>query len=84
MTTHSKDKIIAAAKEAGCNAGYLGSFYSSTEALVRFYAIAFEAGRVDGFSASFEACQAVGPKEYPNKLITDGYVDAIRARGDMK
>ena len=26
-----------------------------------------------------DACYEVGPKEYPNKLITDGYVEAIRA-----
>ncbi len=24
-------------------------------------------------------CYEVGPKDYPNKLITDGYVEAIRA-----
>ena len=45
MTTHDRDKVIAAAKEAGCSASYLGSFYSSTEAIERFYAIAFESGR---------------------------------------
>lgn len=26
-----------------------------------------------------DVCYEVGPKEYPNKLITDGYVEAIRA-----
>ena len=28
-------------------------------------------------------CYEVGPKEYPNKLITDGYADAIRAIKDL-
>ena len=89
MTTHDKDKIIAAAKEAdsgftGDESFNLGTSLVGLEAIECFYAIAFEAGQVAGFSASIEACQAVGPKEYPNKLITDGYVDAIRARGDMK
>lgn len=105
MTTHDRDKIIAAAKEAGFAEWENTDSPEFLALIAEFYTIAFEAGRqsvdtpvalaeayrcgeeagrVAGFSASIEACQAVGPKEYPNKLITDGYVDAIRARGDMK
>ena len=110
MTTHDRDKVIAAAKEARCHHATeddkgMRHWRCTNADMERLYAIAFEAGRqsvdtpvalaeayrcgyeavrVAGFSASIEACQAVGPKEYPNKLITDGYVDAIRARGDMK
>ena len=77
MTTHDLDKVIAAAKEAGVfNSIPLPQLLP----LERFYAIAFEAGRVAGFAESIEACKEAGPKEYPNKLITDGYVEAIRAR----
>ena len=39
MTTHDRDKVIAAAKEAGF-AGMESVAISSTEALERFYAIA--------------------------------------------
>lgn len=35
----TRENVIAAAKEAGFKAGYLGSHYSSTEALERFYTI---------------------------------------------
>ena len=106
MTTHDRDAVIAAAKEAGITySGTTPEIFDSQDMLTSFYAIAFEAGRqsvdtpvalaeayrcgeeagrVAGFSASIEACLAVGPKEYPNKLITDGYVNAIRARGEGK
>ena len=72
MTTHDRDKIIKAAKDAGCNAGYLGGFYSSTEALERLYAIAFEAGR----AAEREECAKVLEK---NGWLLQA-ADAIRTR----
>ena len=50
MTTHDKEKIIAAAKEAdsgftGDDDFNLGTYIVGLEAIERFYAIAFESGR---------------------------------------
>lgn len=47
MTTHDKDKIIAAAKEAGAkfDPAWGIAYNCGTETFIRFYAIAFEAGR---------------------------------------
>ncbi len=61
MTTHDKDKIIAAT--IGCIEGPYDRSRAITitgNEIERLYAIAYEAGRVAGFSASIEACQAVG------------------------
>ncbi len=33
---------------------------------------------------AIEACRKVGPQEYPNKLITDGYVAAIEATKEVE
>jgi hypothetical protein len=53
MTTHDRDKVIATAKEAGCELretpdgliAYLGHSRTS-DVIERLYAIAYEAGRV--------------------------------------
>lgn len=99
MTTHDRDKILSAAKEAGFYVDDENeSIWDNNDVIEqdgcgmediskhveRLYAIAHEAGRVAGFAASIEACQTAGPQEYPNKLITDGYVEAIRARSTKK
>ncbi len=60
MTTHDRDKIIAAAKEAdsgftGDESFNLGTSLVGLEAIECFYAIAFEAGR----QAEREECAKV-------------------------
>ena len=76
MTTHDRDKVIAAAKEAGFKPGFLGHIYvgSSTEAVERFYAIAFEAGR----QAELEECAK--ECDFFNDPMTRRAAAAIRAR----
>lgn len=66
MTT--REQIIAAAKEAGFNPGFLGHIYvgSSTEAVERFYAIAHEAG-----AASRDAEIADLKRELDNEQARD-------------
>ena len=70
MTTHERDKIIAAAKEAG-----FGAYaYEAMSMFERFYAIAYE----DGRQAEREDCSSGWEphKEYFGSTI----VDTIRAR----
>lgn len=82
MTTHDKDKIIAAAKEVGMPQGASDDFHTTLWLLwypeiKRFYAIAFEAGR----QAEREECAALC--EYlPVGCGFEGrtFADAIRAR----
>lgn len=81
MTTHDRDKVIAAAKE--CYHPY--SEWSID--LARFYAIAFEAGRV----AEREACAVVCERLISgdgicadNEVWIHDCAEAIRAREDRK
>ena len=93
MTTHDKDKIIAAAKEAGAkfDPAWGLAYNCGTETFIRFYAIAFE----DGRQAEREDCAKVCEKNLRSWDKTsdrnDDYRSAhikdmveILARGDMK
>ena len=99
MTTHDRDKVIAAAKEAridfdGIN-NSLPLYVATAEEMERFYSIAFEAGSV----AEREECAKVCENNYWSEEI-DWWLsatkkdvsakaarkcaEAIRARGDTK
>jgi hypothetical protein len=87
MKTHDRDKVIAAAKEAGNNcdfAVHIPAWDKSTwEFMERFYAIAHEAGRV----AEREECAKVCDTDWNGDADTYAYseaanecAEAIRAR----
>jgi hypothetical protein len=81
MTTHDRDKVIAATKECfDCYEDGRGRFeYSADEyGLERFYAIAYEAGRVAEREECVQMCD--------NMVLYTGFdcAEAIRARGDTK
>jgi len=82
MTTHDRDKVIALREEAdkfatnelSCEGEYHPDFHTVSDE--RFYAIAFEAGRVAGVE---EAAVIADAWDHDKRIA-----DAIRARGDMK
>lgn len=84
MTTHDRDKIIAAAKEVGAYR-YINraakdepTHTFTIEQLIAFYAIAFE----DGRQAEREDIAGMASRMFgENGLFI---ADAIRARGDTK
>ncbi len=78
MTT--REQIIAAAKEAGITySGTMPEIFDSQDVLAKFYAIAFEAGRVAEREACAALCDEIAEAD-------NGYWCAmtIRARGDTK
>ena len=88
MTTHDRDKVIAAAKEAGFAEWENTDSPEFLALIAEFYAIAFEAGR----QAEREDCAKVCESTYPEYGGANPYcfetpsecAEAIRARGDMK
>ena len=80
MTTHDRDKIIAAAKEAGMSGLVEGGLIDNFE---QFYAIAFEDGRLaereDCAKVCMQQCSVI---EEPHEF--ERCAKAIRARGDTK
>lgn len=92
MTTHNRDKIIAAAEEAGSSIVggedgtdtqcWTGDIAFTDETLEAFYTIAFEAGRV----AEREECAKVCDEKWKRETNFDAYFcgKAIRARGESK
>ena len=93
MTTHDRDKVIAAAKEAdsgftGDESFNLGTSLVGLEAVERFYAIAHE----DGRKVEREDCAKLCESTYPEYGGANPYcfetpsecAEAIRARGDSK
>ena len=82
MTTHNKDKIIAAAKEVGFAEWENTDSPEFLSLIFEFYAIAFEAGR----QAEREECAKVCDKEHvdphnlPAAIVARRCADAIRAR----
>jgi hypothetical protein len=77
MTTHDRDKVIAAAKEAGFDF-WIESIGPIPFWIERFYAIAYEAGRVAEREECVQMCD--------NMVLYTGFdcAEAIRARGDTK
>ena len=81
MTTHNKDKIIAAAKE--CGIGWAEGLGGMPEFLEAFYAITFEDGRHAEREECAKVCmQQCSVIEEPHEF--ERCAEAIRARGDTK
>jgi hypothetical protein len=77
MTTHDRDKVIAAAKEAGM---FNSIPLSKLLPLELFYAIANEAGRVAEREECAKVCEEL-PSLWPTeRVIADECSSAIRAR----
>lgn len=70
MTTHDRDAVIAAIRSA------TDTWTEDTTFIERFYAIAFENGRVAGVE---EAAVIADAWDHDKRIA-----DAIRARGDTK
>ena len=82
MTTHDKDKIIAAMKEAGFDI-WVNSVGPVPNWIERLYAIAFEAGRQAEREECAKVCmQQCSVIEEPHEF--ERCAEAIRARGDTK
>ena len=77
MTTHDRDKVIAAARES--QLAYQSDVMLSLDELEAFYAIAHEAGRVAEREECAKVCDEIAEAD-------NGYWCAmtIRARGDTK
>jgi hypothetical protein len=86
MTTHDRDKVIAAAEEAGIYRLYDGISYGpsgiNSEQFERFYAIAFEAGRqAEREECAIEAAKQAQDEPYGHaKFRCYNIAEAIRAR----
>lgn len=92
MTTHDRDKVIAAA--IGCIEGPYDRSRAITitgNEIERLYAIAFEAGRQAEREECAKVCEALG-SDYKGRfgeddslfLASSECADTIRARGDTK
>jgi hypothetical protein len=84
MTTHDRDKVIAAASDAGFS---VAQTHWDDERLVieRFYAIAFEAGRVAEREECAKVCEEIrvivdGNHPWTALHVQNQCIDAIRAR----
>lgn len=87
MTTHDRDKIIAAAKEAdsgftGDESFNLGTSLVGLEAVEYFYAIAFEHGRQAEREECAKVCEHIDSLASSNPPML--CAKAIRARGYSK
>ena len=84
----SKDKIIAAAKEAGAkfDPAWGLAYNCGTETFIRFYAIAFEHGRqAEREECAIEAEKQAQDEPYGHaKFRCHNIAEAIRARGEWK
>jgi hypothetical protein len=86
MTTHDRDKIIALREEAdkfatnelSCEGEYHPDFHTVSDE--RFYAIAFEAGRVAEREECAKVCDNLSSKWPIDDNMIDMCAKAIRAR----